>query len=1379
MENDFYKKIIKQSPVGYAYFKILVDSAGKPIDYELLEANTVFEKLTGTKSADHLNKKISEIYPGRRSGEIDWITYYGEIALSGIEKEYEHYSEPLKRWFKVQVYSPEKYYFITLFSDITEHKLLETIKSELNKKFIEINTYSLELAYLPYQDIFPYIVKNIKKIFGVKAAWITAYDQETSDLVIQYSSLNEKENSRLIALVGKKIKGLRTHISEKQYKEITSENFRKMSSFNELTFGAVPNIIGKVVEKILGIEWFIGIALMHEDKLIGTLIIVGHSKQPAPEKEAFLAFSGITANALGRKAAEEVLGESEERFEEIFNSTHEAIFIHDSLTGKILDTNDRVLKMYGYSSKKELLNSSIGTISANQLQFTEEKAQENIRKSFKGEPHTFNWLAKKKNGETFWVEVSLKSSIIGGKDRVLAVVRDISERKQAEDALREREEFAQKKSRILAELVINPDMNSGNLQAAKGILSKKVAHLLNVARTSIWLLSDAGRELRCIELYETGTDTHSEGMILHAADYPIYFEALRVKSRITAHDARVDPLICEFRDHYLIPLGITSMLDAVISGDNCILGVVCLEHIGEPRKWHYEEESLVTIFATLTERVIEIYQRKQVESSITRNLKFTEALMKSIPAPVFFKDIQGRYLGCNEMFSRVMGVTSDEIMDKTVMDLFPSDHAEIYHQKDLQLLSNPGHQVYESKVTTKSGQILDVLFTKDVFYDETGQIAGIVGAFIDITDRKMAEEELANTKVLLHAAFEQSPIPMALATVPDYSFKIINKAAEDFLLIKASDYLNKTPSEIKITWQEYSPEGRKITVPELPMPLSLNGISTKNMEMVVERCDGSKVWQLASGAPIYGTNGKLIAGLLIMLDITQRKHIEQALASEKERLAVTLRSIGDGVITTDTEGNIIIMNRVAEELTGWKQNEALCKPLSSVFNIINEITREQCENPVEKVLASGSILELANHTLLISRDGTERIIADSGAPIRDKDSAIIGVVLVFRDMTEKQKLIENAQRTDKLDSLGVLAGGIAHDFNNLLVGVFGYIDLARLKSKNDAFVSTYLDKALSVFNRAKDLTQQLLTFSQGGAPIRKTGTLELVITNSASFALSGSNIACEYQLAQDLWLCDFDENQIGQVIDNMVLNAQQVMPHGGKIVIQAENILISKSINSSIKEGNYIKISISDTGTGIPPDMLKRIFDPFFTTKQKGSGLGLATCYSIIHKHGGSIEVESVLGKGTTFKIFLPASKQKSVQTLSPSAVHHIGHGRILVMDDEAFIREIIGELLVLMGYTVIEAKDGEEALQKCEEALELGELIDCAILDITIPGGMGGKETIVKMRKKYPDMIIFASSGYSENPVMSKPTEYGFSGSIRKPYSPDELAETLNRYMR
>ena len=387
-------------------------------------------------------------------------------------------------------------------------------------------------------------------------------------------------------------------------------------------------------------------------------------------------------------------------------------------------------------------------------------------------------------------------------------------------------------------------------------------------------------------------------------------------------------------------------------------------------------------------------------------------------------------------------------------------------------------------------------------------------------------------------------------------------------------------------------------------------------------------------------------------DITYLKRIEENLAAEREQLAITLRSINDGVITTDTQGNIVTINKTAELLTGWTAKQALGMPLPAVLTIVKENTHNPCDNPSDIAMRTGTVVELGSNICLISKDNAaERLISLNAAPLKDGKNRIIGSVLFFRDITQKQKLNDSMQRAQKLESLGVLAGGIAHDFNNLLSGIFGYLQMAKIcfDDNNHDKGMEFIQKASGVFERAKGLTQQLLTFSKGGSPKPTTMSLKPIIEKNAQFALSGSNVLCQFDIPDSLWLCDVDENQISQVIDNIVINAKQAMPLGGTIVLSAKNITVAPEHRIvPQKQDNFVCISIRDTGIGIPKELLPRIFDPFFSTKQTGHGLGLATVYSIVQRHNGWIDVESEPGKGTTFYIILPASQHAPLHHVEP-----------------------------------------------------------------------------------------------------------------------------------
>ncbi len=383
-----------------------------------------------------------------------------------------------------------------------------------------------------------------------------------------------------------------------------------------------------------------------------------------------------------------------------------------------------------------------------------------------------------------------------------------------------------------------------------------------------------------------------------------------------------------------------------------------------------------------------------------------------------------------------------------------------------------------------------------------------------------------------------------------------------------------------------------------------------------------------------------------------------------------------------------------------------------------------------------------------------------------------------RSELERQRMEEELIKARKLESVGILAGGIAHDFNNILTIILGNVSLAQMDVPVGSQSAQRLSEAKKASQRAKDLTQQLLTFSKGGAPIRKTVSIVGLIKDSVSFASRGSNVKCEISIAEDLWPVDVDEGQMSQVINNLMINAEQAMPEGGVVRIKAENIVVEADGFLPLKAGRHVKISIRDEGIGVPHESLSKIFDPYFTTKQKGSGLGLATSYSIIKNHSGLITVESEVCVGTIFYIYLPAS-QHSIQVKESEKSETIaGKGKILVMDDEAQVREIAGKMLTRFGYEVGFASDGAEAIRLYKRAKKSGRPFDALIMDLTVPGGMGGREAIKKLMAIDPGVKVIVSSGYSNDPVIAQFQKYGFQGLLAKPYEFEELSRTLNEVL-
>ncbi|MEJ2355654.1 MAG: response regulator, partial [candidate division WOR-3 bacterium] len=489
----------------------------------------------------------------------------------------------------------------------------------------------------------------------------------------------------------------------------------------------------------------------------------------------------------------------------------------------------------------------------------------------------------------------------------------------------------------------------------------------------------------------------------------------------------------------------------------------------------------------------------------------------------------------------------------------------------------------------------------------------------------------------------------------------------------------------------------------------------------------------------------------------------------KERYRKIVENANEWIWILDKEGNFTYANRAAIEDSGYKFDDWVGKSFAPI------VAEEDLSKTI-RIFAETMAGKSQKYEVRIKDNkGEIRTLQVNTAPLLEEGEAI-GTVSVGRDVTtDKEKEIELA-RMDKLESLGVLAGGIAHDFNNLLMGIMGNISLARM-NVDDEETRELLSDAAKASKQAGRLTEQLLTFARGGEPVKEKTSIKEIIIESSEFVLHGSNVKCEYDFPEDLWEITADKGQMSQVFNNIVLNADQSMPGGGKISISADNVIVGSDETLPLPRGKYVKIGIKDEGVGIPEEHLNKIFDPFFSTKTKGHGLGMTTVYSIIQKHKGHIKVESKLGKGTTFYIYLPATQgeEKELRVEKKEDPPVFEKKKILLLDDEEFVRKAIGRMLEEKGSVVVFAEEGKEAVKKFKEAENNLDPFDAVILDLTIPGGMGGKETLKEIRKIDPNIKIIVSSGYSNDPIMANYAEYGFNGVIAKPFNIEELIRVLN----
>lgn len=516
------------------------------------------------------------------------------------------------------------------------------------------------------------------------------------------------------------------------------------------------------------------------------------------------------------------------------------------------------------------------------------------------------------------------------------------------------------------------------------------------------------------------------------------------------------------------------------------------------------------------------------------------------------------------------------------------------------------------------------------------------------------------------------------------------------------------------------------------------------------------------------------------------RKVEGALWRSEEMLGNLLETIPSIIYMKDARGRLILVNAAFEELTGTDRREVIGRDLPDLLPGLSEAN----EAVDLRVLSEE---RQHTHECSFSRDGETRHLSCVKTPVRNKSGTTIGVLGILRDVTEKQRTEEELLKAVKLESVGVLAGGIAHDFNNLLTAILGSVSLAKLKLKSGEEVDGILDEVQHAALRARDLTQKLLTFSRGGEPVKKPTDLAPLLRDSAEFALSGSRVSVEFHLPEDLHRVECDRGQVGQVIHNLVVNAAQAMEEGGVLTVSAANLRVLDSREDDSGEdgaadgdterlpastGDYVRVGIADHGPGIPPSARGRVFDPYFTTRDGSSGLGLTTAYNVVRRHGGHIRFTTEEGEGTTFFVYLPSAGP--ARAGSSRGVSRRGAGqRVLLMDDERMILDVAGEMLSYMGFSVATAASGEEALEVYRRAQREGRPFSLVILDLTVPGGMGGEETIQRLRRMDPSVRAVVSSGYSNNPVMANHRRWGFNGVVAKPYRIEQLQAVVEEVLQ
>lgn len=762
----------------------------------------------------------------------------------------------------------------------------------------------------------------------------------------------------------------------------------------------------------------------------------------------------------------------------------------------------------------------------------------------------------------------------------------------------------------------------------------------------------------------------------------------------------------------------------------------------------------------------DVTERKENEIKLTESETKFRMMFDQSPISKAIVGLDKLFIRCNEAFCRFLGYAENELIGKKI--------ADITHPEDIALSMQELQQIVEGKKENatiqkrylrKDGTVVWGEIKIGLVRNEENQPLYFLPAIIDITDRKKAEESLRKSESNYRTLLEQASDGIFISDIKG-AYVFTNNRAQTMLGYTAEEMLLLTIKDL------FVPED----IAQVPIKFKeLNDGCQVLIERRLLRKDGSII--TAEISAIQMPDGRLQA---IVRDITERKHVENALRESEERFRIISSHSTEGIMI-HTNGMVLDVNEAFLKIIGVESAKTVIGKDCFTFTALSAASNKLIQGHARANSDAWYAIEIegiAGRKIFAETNGVA--INYHGHPARLV--RMIDITQRKQAEEEREKLNHQINQMQKLESLGLLAGGIAHDFNNLLGGMFGYVDMAKssLDNNNPQEAREDLVKAFGVFDRTKALTKQLLTFAKGGAPIRSTLNLTPIIESSIQFALSGSNVTSEIAIAEDLWSCDCDGSQIGQVIDNIVINAQQAMPLGGSIRVSAVNVCFDENkVRRGLESGNFVKISLQDKGPGIAKEVLSKIFDPFFTTKALGHGLGLATVYSIVKRHGGWIDVESAQGKGTTFHIYLPASPTTSSTELNNKINEFKGGGLALIMDDENFMLETEGAMLKSMGYEIVKVKEGQEALALFTEAHKSGSSFILTILDLTIPNGMGGKETVKAMRAIDATSVIIVASGYADDPVMMNPTEYGFTAKIAKPFRISELSQLLQLHLK
>jgi PAS domain S-box-containing protein len=776
------------------------------------------------------------------------------------------------------------------------------------------------------------------------------------------------------------------------------------------------------------------------------------------------------------------------------------------------------------------------------------------------------------------------------------------------------------------------------------------------------------------------------------------------------------------------------------------------------------------------------------------------SLFKSIPEPVFYKNSDFKYVECNQSFLEFCEFSREEVLGNSTYFLAGFEEAELHFEMDRQVMSTRSQLAYRSRFITKGGQIREVEITKTPYFDKSSsEFCGIVGVVKDITElvntRKRYQEQNAelikkNSELVI---FQQKLVDVnEKLSEGEEKYRLLIENQKEFVI--KLDGQGRRCTFISQSFMRFLDAKKKLTVNHdffnffdkshiLRLSDNLNSLQNTGEEFYFEApMSGVKGqrWIAWSFKPFI-EKGRIDFILAVGRDLTDQHKTELELDKYRRLMeAAFSQSPSPSLLIKYPEKVVMIINDSAQRFMEMPEENFVGRHVEEC-SLFKKTLISDSEEKLYDMVLSDELYHKAYSNIEIQREdrkGKTHYGLLFSTPIHDHIGELIAYLIIFPEITELKKAQiqldaqnREMQKMQRLESIGVLAGGIAHDFNNIMSAVLGNISLLKmygLSEKGEDLVG----KAENAITRAKGLTNQLLSFSRGGAPVKKSAQLNEIVKESAIFSHHGSKVKVHFELSDTLDPVLLDAAQISQVVQNLVINAIQAMPEGGIVSILTQNVFFSDE-SLTHKEGNYVKVSVRDEGCGISEELGDTIFDPFFTTKEEGNGLGLATSYNIINKHQGFIEWDSGPW-GTTFSFFLPAESGEAILEGPGAVERHRYSGNLLFMDDDPDLREVGVELFESIGFTVRTALDGEDALSQSKKIIAENRKFDIYIMDLTVPGAMGGGDIVDKLQEIDPKGRFILSSGYAESSFITHYKEIGFDGVLVKPYQRDDIYRLL-----